>query len=171
TPTGDAPAQPDMPDLACRAGWALALPDSISTAVPARITSPAPGSDLTAVTQTFNWDAGVGVTSYQLTVGTAPGGNDLFTGPETTAESAVVSGLPSNGDPVWARLSSNIDGTWQSVDSLFTAATVAKATPTIAWLTPATVVFGAPLSGAQLNATASVPGTFVYSPAAGAVLN
>ncbi|MGA9127135.1 MAG: hypothetical protein WB425_03255 [Terracidiphilus sp.] len=46
---------------------------------------------------------------------------------------------------------------------------VNKATPTITWATPAAITYGTPLSGAQLNATASVPGTFVYSPAAGTV--
>jgi len=49
-------------------------------------------------------------------------------------------------------------------------------TPVIAWATPAPIVYGTPLSATQLNATASVgatnvPGTFVYSPAAGTVLS
>ncbi|MGD0800543.1 MAG: AAA family ATPase [Terracidiphilus sp.] len=48
--------------------------------------------------------------------------------------------------------------------------TVTKATPTVAWPTPAPIDYGTPLSSAQLNATASVPGRFSYSPAAGAVL-
>lgn len=41
--------------------------------------------------------------------------------------------------------------------------------PQITWPTPAPIVAGTPLSAAQLNATASVPGTFTYSPAAGTV--
>jgi hypothetical protein len=45
-----------------------------------------------------------------------------------------------------------------------------KATPTIAWPTPASISYGTALSATQLDATASVPGTYVYSPAAGAVL-
>jgi hypothetical protein len=48
--------------------------------------------------------------------------------------------------------------------------TVNKATPKITWPTPASVVYGTALSVAQLNATASVPGTFAYDPAAGEVL-
>jgi hypothetical protein len=48
--------------------------------------------------------------------------------------------------------------------------TVAKATPAVAWPTPAPITFGTALSTAQLNARASVPGTFVYAPAAGDVL-
>src|SRR5206468_5266278 len=40
------------------------------------------------------------------------------------------------------------------------------------WSTnPADIVYGTPLSGTQLNATSPVAGTFVYSPAAGTVLN
>jgi uncharacterized protein YjdB len=47
---------------------------------------------------------------------------------------------------------------------------VNKATPTITWATPAPITYGTALSTTQLNATASVPGTFVYNPAAGTVL-
>lgn len=47
---------------------------------------------------------------------------------------------------------------------------VERATPMIEWPTPAAVIFGTPLSSAQLCATASVAGRFDYSPAPGAVL-
>jgi hypothetical protein len=47
--------------------------------------------------------------------------------------------------------------------------TVNKATPTITWATPAAVTYGTALSATQLDAKASVPGAFVYSPAAGTV--
>jgi hypothetical protein len=47
---------------------------------------------------------------------------------------------------------------------------VNQATPTITWAGPAAIVYGTPLGGAQLDATADVPGTFSYSPGAGAVL-
>ena len=45
--------------------------------------------------------------------------------------------------------------------------TVNKATPVITWANPAAISFGTALSATQLNATANVPGTFVYNPAAG----
>jgi Big-like domain-containing protein/VCBS repeat protein len=48
--------------------------------------------------------------------------------------------------------------------------TIDQLTPTIAWATPAAITYGTPLSTTQLNATASVPGTFAYTPAAGTVL-
>ncbi len=40
----------------------------------------------------------------------------------------------------------------------------------ITWNPPAPIQYGTPLGSAQLNATANVPGTFSYSPGAGAVL-
>src|SRR5438128_10008508 len=43
-------------------------------------------------------------------------------------------------------------------------------TPTITWSDPADIVYGTALGGTQLNATASVPGSFIYTPASGAVL-
>jgi Abnormal spindle-like microcephaly-assoc'd, ASPM-SPD-2-Hydin len=48
--------------------------------------------------------------------------------------------------------------------------TVNKATPTITWATPGAIDSGTKLSSKQLDAKASVPGTFVYSPAAGTLL-
>jgi len=43
--------------------------------------------------------------------------------------------------------------------------------PIITWSNPADIIKGTPLSTAQLNATCNVSGTFVYTPAIGAVLN
>ena len=48
--------------------------------------------------------------------------------------------------------------------------TVNKATPTITWANPADIVYGTTLSSTQLRATASIPGTFLYSPDFGALL-
>ena len=48
--------------------------------------------------------------------------------------------------------------------------TVTEATPVIAWPEPAPIAYGAALSATELNAAASVPGTFVYTPATGEVL-
>ena len=48
--------------------------------------------------------------------------------------------------------------------------TVTKLTPVITWTNPADMLFGGSLGSGQLNATASVPGTFVYTPPFGTVL-
>ena len=53
---------------------------------------------------------------------------------------------------------------------------IEKAAPLVAWTVPAPIIYGTPLSGTQLNATASgagggaLAGTFAYTPAAVAVL-
>ncbi|HJT71191.1 MAG TPA: hypothetical protein VJ731_13415, partial [Terriglobales bacterium] len=46
-----------------------------------------------------------------------------------------------------------------------------KTTPTVSWAAPASITYGTPLGSAQLDATASVSGTFAYTPTAGTVLN
>lgn len=46
---------------------------------------------------------------------------------------------------------------------------VKQVAPSVIWATPASITYGATLGAAQLNATANVPGTFVYSPAAGTI--
>ncbi|MBX2963586.1 MAG: gliding motility-associated C-terminal domain-containing protein [Cyclobacteriaceae bacterium] len=60
---------------------------------------------------------------------------------------------------------------YNSVTGITVLITVNKATPTVTWANPAPITYGTPLSATQLNATANVPGSFVYTPAAGTVLN
>lgn len=48
---------------------------------------------------------------------------------------------------------------------------VSQATPTITWATPAAITQGSPLSAIQLDATASIAGTFAYNPPNGTILN
>jgi hypothetical protein len=57
-----------------------------------------------------------------------------------------------------------------SVTSANGAFTVNKASPSLTWNTPGPISYLIPLSSVQLNASASVPGSFTYSPAAGTVL-
>ena len=46
-----------------------------------------------------------------------------------------------------------------------------KTAPTITWQGPTAITYGTALSSAQLNASASVPGSFLYNPASGKVLH
>ena len=52
----------------------------------------------------------------------------------------------------------------------FTTAPTPPTIPTVSWTTPTAITQGTPLGAAQLNASASAPGAFAYSPAAGTVL-
>jgi hypothetical protein len=45
-----------------------------------------------------------------------------------------------------------------------------KLTPVVTWTAPAPITYGTPLSSTQLDATATVAGTFVYTPPSGRVL-
>ena len=54
-----------------------------------------------------------------------------------------------------------------TISNAVIVATVTPVAPAITWPAPAAVTYGTALSATQLNATASVPGAFVYSPAAG----
>jgi len=58
-----------------------------------------------------------------------------------------------------------------SIDYTKTSATVQltvnQAVPTLSWFASAAFTFGTALGKAQLDATASVPGAFVYTPPAG----
>jgi hypothetical protein len=58
-----------------------------------------------------------------------------------------------------------------TTQSISLSGTGVQATPAITWATPAAIPYGTALSSTQLNATSTVAGTFVYSPAAGAILN
>ena len=62
----------------------------------------------------------------------------------------------------------NNTAAYQSV-SAETTLVVDPSMPTINWPAPAAIVYGTALSAIQLDATANVPGTFSYSPAAGTV--
>src|SRR5258708_36641937 len=61
------------------------------------------------------------------------------------------------------------DTTNYSIVTKTVTLTVTQDAPVIAWAAPASIVYGTALSTTQLNATASVPGTMVYTPAAGRI--
>ena len=61
------------------------------------------------------------------------------------------------------------DGTDYTQATATTSITVNQATPSITWSTPQPITYGTPLGSAQLDASASVPGTFAYNPVAGTV--
>jgi hypothetical protein len=68
-----------------------------------------------------------------------------------------------------------VTGTFTSSDSNYQSGTatgnlvIDKATPTITWATPQAINFGTALNSTQLDAVASAPGTFVYTPASGVI--
>jgi hypothetical protein len=149
-----------------------------SLAAPATMISPTPGlgTVLGATNVPFQWTAGGKVTLYQLNLGTiAPGASDLFLY-KGTATSASVPTLPANGVPVFARLSSYVNGAWQYIDYLYTEsgtpipAVLTAPTPGLTTLLGSSNVSfqwspGAGVAIYQLNLSAIAPGDtdlFVY---------
>jgi hypothetical protein len=103
-------------------------------------------------------------------------------GPDQLDATASVPGAftysPAAGAVLHAGGSQMLSVTFTPTDALdYTAATtkatisVSQATPPVVWLSPAPIAVGTALGAIQLDARASVPGSFVYSPAAGTVLS
>ena len=63
------------------------------------------------------------------------------------------------------------DATDYADTSASVALTVNQTSPVLSWAAPSAIAYGTALSAAQLNATASVPGTFAYTPSLGTVLS
>jgi len=92
--------------------------------------------------------------------------------------SNTATATASSGVATFSTLKINAVGSYTltaSDGSLTTALsnsfTVQKATPVLSWSAPTSITYGTALGSTQLNATASVPGTFAYTPSSGTVLS
>jgi sugar lactone lactonase YvrE len=77
----------------------------------------------------------------------------------TISGSLVITDNALNGNP-----------SRQSISLTGAGIATTQTTPTITWPAPAAIVYGTALSATELDATASVPGTFSYSPGLGTIL-
>ena len=124
--------------------------------VAAVLTTPTPSTKLASASVTFTWSPGGGVTNYWFNVGTADSGTgakNLYAGVSTTLTSVNVTGLPTNGETIYATLYSYIAGVWQPTVYTYTS----SGSPT-----PAALISPAPnstLGGASV--------TFTWSPGSG----
>jgi hypothetical protein len=136
-------------------------------------------STVTALTSSLNPATALSSVTFTATVtssGGTPTGSVAFTdGPITLGTGAV----DATGVATWST-SSLSAGTHSiaasySGDAKYAGSTTAltqvvqQAVPIITWAAPAPITSGTALSASQLNATASVAGTFAYTPAAGTV--
>jgi sugar lactone lactonase YvrE len=102
---------------------------SITVLLSATLTSPAPNSTLTGSSVTFAWLVGTGVTEYYLFLGSnGVGSNNLYSSGYTSHKSVNVTGLPVNGETVYARLYSFIGGAWHYLDYTYRAESLATLT-------------------------------------------
>ena len=119
---------------------------------------------VTAIGGTFTYDGQPhGATGFVTGIGDAPLGTPTFTY-DGGAQPPVTVGTYQ----VLASFAGDVN---YEPASATTAIAILQAPVVLEWEVPQSIVYGTPLGQAQLNATANVPGTFVYSPAAGTVLN
>jgi hypothetical protein len=142
----------DSNNLASTSGVLTQVVDQL-----AALNSPAPSSTLTGTTATFAWTAGSGVSAYDLHLSAvAPGGYDLYLSGHITSLSATVSGLPFNGQKIYARLYSIIGGVTYYNDYTYFAETV----PTSELTSPAP---SSTLTGSSIKFTwSAVSGVSAY---------
>jgi len=118
---------------------------------------------------TIHWAEPAGIV-----YGTALSGKQLDA---TASVPGTITYAPASGTFLRAGAGQTLEATFTPTDSAdYAGATatvqinVAQATTIINWPNPGNIVHGTPLGSLQLDATASVPGTFTYTPAAGSVL-
>ena len=90
------------------------------------LNTPQPETTLSGPSVTFAWTSGAGPTEYWFNLGTSPTGpnsKNIYSSGPTTATSVNVTGLPTNGETIYATLYSLIDGVWQSASYTYTAFT------------------------------------------------
>jgi hypothetical protein len=92
----------------------------------AEISSPPPGSGLAQAAVTFTWGPGVGASRYWLSVGTTPGGTQLYHEDQGLALSREVTGLPTDGRPIHVRLWTLLGTEWQFGDYGYNTGSMAK---------------------------------------------
>jgi hypothetical protein len=89
----------------------------------------------------------------------------------TYSSSATTNSISGNYPIVPALVDPNDRLANYSVTTNNGVLTINKATPIVTWTNPAALTYATALGAPQLNATASVPGTFAYTPGGGAILN
>src|SRR5579859_47601 len=105
---------------------------------------------------------GTALSSTQLNASANLPGTFVYSPPAGTVLTAGTQTLSATFTPT--------DSTDYAAATATVQLIVNKALPTITWSTPAPITYGTALSSTQLNASANLPGTFVYSPPAGTVL-
>lgn len=151
----------------------------VTTATTTTTASPVTSTYGTAASTTINVAgayAGSGLTlptgALSLTLDGSPAGSATVSGGTATASLPTTTGAGTHTLAVGYAGDGNY-----SASATSTTVTVARATPSLQWATPAAIAYGTALDATQLNASATgvngaaLDGTFTYTPAAGTVPN
>jgi len=88
------------------------------------IFDPAPNSTLPGSSATFDWSAVAGAQKYELYLGSNGAGSDnLYFSGFSTRRTATVTGLPVNGEKIYARIYWYANDTLQYLDYVYKAYT------------------------------------------------
>ncbi|HTX74964.1 MAG TPA: Ig-like domain-containing protein [Terracidiphilus sp.] len=109
-----------------------------TAATQSALTSPTPSTVLPGANVTFTWSAVTGATDYGFRLGTTVGGNNIYGSGPITASSTTISNLPTNGETIYAQLTTYYGAIQVYTDYTFTAATLSALTSP----TPSTVLAG-----------------------------
>jgi hypothetical protein len=94
--------------------------------------------------------------------------------PASTGDSVILTVsvplYPAGGQPATGVINAVVSSPDFSNNVTGTENVIFQQPPGITWPTPAPIVYGTPLSGTQLDASSTLPGSFAYSPTAGTVL-
>lgn len=130
----------------------------------------------------------IGTASNTLTLTIAPGSASVRLDGLTTVYDGTAKAVTATTAPAGLPVVITYDGSLSAPYSAGSYAVVAtisdpnyqgsttgtlvivQAKPVLIWAPPADIVYGTPLGATQLNASASVPGTFAFTPPAGTVL-
>ncbi|MCP4105940.1 MAG: hypothetical protein GY749_10450 [Desulfobacteraceae bacterium] len=88
--------------------------------------SPTPGSVLGSTNETFTW-SDAGAEKYWLWIGISEGSNDIYSGGQQTNDPLLVTDLPGDGETLYFRLYSRVDGEWFYNAYTYTASSITKA--------------------------------------------
>ena len=108
-----------------------------------------------------------GVINGAVSVGFATGNGTAIAGIDFTAVTGTLSWAA--GDSSAKTIPVAVTDEQLTSGSKTFSVTLSAAQPALTWMTPPPLASGQPLTSAQLDASASVPGVFTYSPALGVV--
>jgi len=153
-------------------GWVLVpgRPASTADATPPIVSAfamPSTSKTLDTPISAFSATDDTGVTGYLVAENATPPLPGDSGWCQTPPQSFTFSGYGTRTAYAWAK---DATGNVSAGVAIQVAITQPKTTPVITWSNPADIGSAAVLSAIQLNATASVPGTFAYSPDSGSML-
>ena len=93
----------------------------IGSPTQAALTTPSPIHQLSGTSVTFAWTPGNTATHFELYLGTSVGSSNLYNSGNVTATTETVNDLPNNGETMYVRLYSLINGAWQYTDYTYKA--------------------------------------------------